>query len=131
MLNAMPQHLEIKTQDSPQPGLKIIVLAGGLTLETVSKFNLTLREETTPVILLDLTRLEWLDSAGVGSLVQLLVRRAKGKASLALAGLSPRNNAVLQVAHVLNLFSVFSTVQDALKFFAQHGSMTEGAAHSA
>ncbi len=127
----MPQTLKLETQDSPQPTVKIIALVGGLTLETVAGFNSTLREETSPSILLNLAKLEWLDSAGVGALVQLLVRRAKGKSALALAGLSPRNNGVLEVAHVLNLFSVFPTAEDALKYFAQHGSMSGDATRSA
>jgi anti-sigma B factor antagonist len=123
----MPKTLNLETEVSPQPGLKIIALVGSLTLETVAGFNSTLREETSPVLLLNLTKLEWLDSAGVGALVQLLVRRAKGKSALALAGLSPRNHGVLDVAHVLNLFSVFPTSEDALKYFAQHGSMSADA----
>ena len=127
----MPQTLKLETQDSPQPTVKIIALVGGLTLETVAGFNATLREETSPSILLNLAKLEWLDSAGVGALVQLLVRRAKGKSALALAGLTPRNNGVLEVAHVLNLFSVFPTAEDALKYFAQHGSMSGDASQSA
>jgi anti-sigma B factor antagonist len=123
----MPKTLNLETEVSPQPGLKIIALVGSLTLETVAGFNSTLREETSAVLLLNLTKLEWLDSAGVGALVQLLVRRAKGKSALALAGLSPRNHGVLDVAHVLNLFSVFPTAEDALKYFAQHGSMSADA----
>jgi anti-sigma B factor antagonist len=112
--------------------VKSIVLTGSLTLETVAGFNQSLREETAPVMVLDLSKVEWLDSAGVGALVQLLVRRAKGKGSLALAGLSTRSNAVLQVAHVLRLFSVFPTSEDALAHFAKHGTMSDdGAALSA
>ena len=127
----MLKQLTLETQDSPQPGLKIIGLIGSLTLETVAGFNQSLREETSPVLLLNLANLEWLDSAGVGVLVQLLVRRAKGKAALALAGLTPRNHGVLDVARVLNLFSVFPTVDDAVTFFAQHGSMSSDASVSA
>jgi anti-anti-sigma factor len=123
----MPKTLSLETEVSPQPSVKTIALVGSLTLETVAGFNSTLREEASPVLLLNLTKLEWLDSAGVGALVQLLVRRAKGKGALALAGLSPRNHGVLDVAHVLNLFSVFPTAEDALKFFAQHGSMSTDA----
>src|ERR1700722_2693998 len=127
----MPRELKLETQQTPHPGVKTISLTGSLTLETVAGFNATLREETSPVLLLNMAKLEWLDSAGVGALVQLLVRRAKGKAALALAGLSPRNHGVLDVAHVLNLFSVFPTAEDALKFFAQHGSMSSDASTSA
>lgn len=127
----MLKQLTLETEVSPQPSVKVIALIGSLTLETVAGFNSTLREETSPVLLLNLTKLEWLDSAGVGALVQLLVRRAKGKGALALAGLSPRNHGVLDVAHVLNLFSVYPTTEDALKFFAQHGSMSGDATASA
>jgi anti-anti-sigma factor len=103
----MLKQLTLETEVSPQPGVKTIALVGSLTLETVAGFNQTLREETSPVLLLNLAKLEWLDSAGVGVLVQLLVRRAKGKGALALAGLSPRNHGVLDVAHVLNFIFRF------------------------
>lgn len=114
--------LTIETQETPQAGLKVVALTGGLTLETVASFNQTLREDPAPVLLLNLTKLEWLDSAGVGALVQLLVRREKSKSKLALAGLSPRNNAVLQVAQVLRLFGVFPTIEEALAHYAQSGA---------
>jgi len=108
----------------PHPGLKVIVLTGGLTIETVAVFNQTLRDEPAPVLLLNLTKLEWLDSAGVGSLVQLLVRREKAKNSLAIAGLTSRNQAVLQVSQLLRLFSVFPTTDLAVEHFARRGSLT-------
>ena len=131
MLHRYAANTETRNAGFAAATVKIIALIGGLTLETVAGFNATLREEPSPTILLNLVKLEWLDSAGVGALVQLLVRRAKGKSALALAGLSPRNNGVLEVAHVLNLFSVFPTAEDALKYFAQHGSMSGDAAQSA
>jgi anti-anti-sigma factor len=121
-------HLTIDAIESAHPGLKLVALTGGLTLETVASFNHSLREEAAPMLLLDLSKLEWLDSAGVGALVQLLVRREKVKNSIALAGLSPRNNAVLQVAQVLRLFSVFPTAADAEAHFAKNGTLASGAA---
>jgi anti-anti-sigma factor len=112
----MPNNkLTIEEHDASRPpGLRAVTLTGSLTLETVAGFNQNLREEPAPQMLLDLTNLEWLDSAGVGALVQLLVRRQKAGNSLMLAGLSPRNNAVLQVAQVLSLFKVFPTSQAAI-----------------
>jgi anti-anti-sigma factor len=120
-------HLIIETVEHSHPGLKIVALSGGLTLETVASFNHSLREDAAPMLLVDTANLEWLDSAGVGALVQLLVRREKLKNSMALAGLSPRNNAVLQVAQVLRLFSVFPTAADALAHFDKTGSLAAGA----
>jgi anti-sigma B factor antagonist len=124
----MPNNkLTIDTLDSGNPALKIVELGGSLTLETVASFNQTLREDAAPMLLVDLSKLEWLDSAGVGALVQLLVRREKVKNSMAISGLSPRNNAVLQVAQVLRLFSVFPTAADAQAHFAKNGTLSSGA----
>ena len=124
----MPNNkLTIDTVESPNPGLTVVELGGSLTLETVAGFNQSLREEAAPMLLIDLSKVEWLDSAGVGALVQLLVRREKVKNSLALSGLSPRNNAVMQVAQVLRLFSVFPAEADALAHFAKNGTLASGA----
>ena len=112
----------------PHPGLKVIVLTGGLTIETVAIFNESLRDDPAPILLLNLTKLEWLDSAGVGSLVQLMVRRGRAKNTLALAGLTSRNQAVLQVSQLLHLFKVFPTTDHAVEHFQQHGSLSSGAA---
>jgi anti-sigma B factor antagonist len=113
-----PMPLKIETHEASQPGFKIVTLTGGLTLETVAQFNTALREDAVESMVLDMSGLEWLDSAGVGALVQLLVRREKSSAKLALCGLTPRNNAVLQVAQVLKLFSVFPTAADAISHYA-------------
>jgi anti-anti-sigma factor len=108
----------------PYPGLKVAVLTGGLTIETVALFNHTLRDDPAPVLLLNLSKLDWLDSAGVGSLVQLMVRREKAKATLAIADLTTRNQAVLQVSQLLRLFKIFPTTDQAVEYFAQRGGFT-------
>jgi anti-anti-sigma factor len=108
----------------PHPGLKVVILTGGLTIETVALFNHTLRDDPSPVLLLNLSKLDWLDSAGVGSLVQLLVRREKAKTTLAIAELTSRNQAVLQVSQLLRLFSVFPTTDHAVEHFARRGGFT-------
>jgi anti-sigma B factor antagonist len=108
----------------PYPGLKVAVLTGGLTIETVALFNHTLREDPAPVLLLNLSKLDWLDSAGVGSLVQLMVRREKAKTTLAIADLTTRNQAVLQVSQLLRLFRIFPTTDQAVEYFAQRGGFT-------
>jgi anti-sigma B factor antagonist len=108
----------------PHPGLKVVALTGGLTIETVAEFNQTLRDDPAPVLLLNLSKLEWLDSAGVGSLVQLLVRRGRSNNALAIAELTSRNQAVLQVSQLLHLFIVFPTTDHAVEHFARRGSLT-------
>jgi len=115
--------LVINAQE-PYPGLKVVELSGGLTIETVAHFNQSLRDDPAPVLLLNLAKLDWLDSAGVGSLVQLMVRREKAKSALAIAELSSRNQAVLQVSQLLRLFNVFPTAAVAVQYFAHRGSLS-------
>jgi anti-sigma B factor antagonist len=116
----MPNNkLTLVIEDPSRPGLKTVALVGSLSLETVANFNQSLREEPEQVLILNLEKLEWLDSAGVGALVQLLVRREKTGKKLALTTLSVRNNAVLQVAQVLKIFPVFQTVAEAQTHFGK------------
>jgi anti-sigma B factor antagonist len=116
----MPNNkLTLVIEDPSRSGLKTVALVGSLSLETVANFNQSLREEPEQVLILNLEKLEWLDSAGVGALVQLLVRREKTGKKLALTTLSVRNNAVLQVAQVLKIFPVFQTVAEAQTHFGK------------
>jgi anti-anti-sigma factor len=110
--------LTIVANQAQLGGPKVVTLDGNLTLETVAGFNRDLREDGTAALVLDCSKLTWLDSAGVGALVRLLVRRAKTGQSLALSGLSARNRAVLEVAQVLGLFAVFPSAEEATKAFA-------------
>ena len=112
-------------QDTPQ--LKVVALGGSLTLETVAGFNQQFREDPVSAMVLDLAELTWLDSAGVGALVQLLVRRSKEQHALALAALSPRNQGVLQVAQVMKLFAVYKTADEAAAALGTSGSAQRSA----
>lgn len=123
----MPNNqLTLLIEDTSRPGQKTVALVGSLGLETVANFNHTLREEPEQALILNLEKLEWLDSAGVGALVQLLVRREKSGKKLALTTLSVRNNAVLQVAQVLKIFPVFPTTAEAQAHFGK-ASASSGA----
>ena len=123
----MPNNeLSLVTEDSSRPGLKTVALVGSLSLETVAGFNQSLREEPEQVLILNLEKLEWLDSAGVGALVQLMVRREKTGKKVAITTLSVRNNAVLQVAQVLKIFAVFPTAAEAVTHFSK-SSASSGA----
>jgi anti-anti-sigma factor len=88
-------------------------LNGKLSLETVHNFVETMRPEPAAHLVLDMSGVSFLDSAGVGALVQLFVhRRAAGK-SFALAGLTQQGSAVLQVSGLSKLLPNYSSVEEA------------------
>lgn len=90
-------------------------LNGKLSLETVHNFIQILRPEPAAHLVLDMSGVSFLDSAGVGALVSLFVhRRSLGK-SFAIAGLTQQGTAVLQVAGLTRLLPTFPTVEAALE----------------
>jgi anti-sigma B factor antagonist len=115
----MPPHtLRLEHKSAVKPGETVVRLEGQLSLETVSGFNESIRAETAPLVILDLSSVDYIDSAGVGALVQLLVRCKKAQGQLALTGLNPRNRAVLEVAQVLKLFPNYASADEAAAHFA-------------
>jgi anti-anti-sigma regulatory factor len=55
-----------------------------------------------------------LDSAGAGALVQIFVHRRNEGKSLALAGLTKKGTAVMQVAGLTKPLPIFNSVEEAL-----------------
>jgi anti-sigma B factor antagonist len=90
-------------------------LNGKLSLETVHNFIQTMRGEPAERLVLDMSGVSFLDSAGVGALVSLFVNRRNSGKSFALAGLTQQGTAILQVAGLTKLLPHFPTVEDALQ----------------
>jgi anti-anti-sigma factor len=78
-----PMPSELGTQAGCSAEVNVIRLAGRLSLETVHDFISTMR---SPLVL-DMSRVSFLDSAGVGALVALFVSRRHTGKKLALAAL--------------------------------------------
>lgn len=92
----------------------VVRLAGKLSLETVHNFVQTLRPEAAAYLILDLGGVSFLDSAGVGALVQLFVHRRNQGQTFALTGLTMQSSAVLQVAGLSKLLPIHGSVTEAL-----------------
>jgi len=89
-------------------------LSGMLSLETVHTFIETMRLEPAAYLILDMSGVSYLDSAGVGALVSLFVSQRNRKKTLAVAALTKQGTAVLQVAGLTKLLPIFPTVEQAL-----------------
>lgn len=86
---------------------------GKLVLETVSEFLQTMRSQATPRLVMDMSGVSFLDSAGVGALVQIFVHRRNQGQKFSLAALTPQGMAVMQVAGLMKLMPVFPSVEEA------------------
>jgi anti-sigma B factor antagonist len=109
-----PFKLELEKEASSNEKVTIYKATGKLSLETVSEFIQKLRPEPALHLVLDLSGVSFLDSAGVGSLVSLFVSRRNQKKTFALACLSLQSTAVVKVAGLQKLLPIHNTVAEAV-----------------
>lgn len=105
--------LELEKLPISNENVAVFQAKGKLSLETVNEFIQKLRQDTTANVVLDMSGVSFLDSAGVGSLVSLFIgRRGQGR-TFALAALTPQGNAVVTVAGLQNLLPIYKSVDEA------------------
>lgn len=107
-------HLELERDSGSNADLLVMRLRGKVSLETVHDFMATLRGEAATRLVLDMSGVPYMDSAGVGALVSLFVSRRNNRKSLALVGLTAQGVAVLQVSGLVKLLPIFASVEDAV-----------------
>jgi anti-sigma B factor antagonist len=110
----MPPLLELHRQPATDTAPLVIQLSGKLSLETVHSFVSEMRPEPAPRLVLDMSQVTFLDSAGVGALVSIFVSRRNHGKTLALAALTPQGTAVMQVSGLIKLLPIFPTVEAAV-----------------
>lgn len=108
-----PFKLDVEKLPGSNETLTIYKATGKLSLETVNEFLPGLRAEAAQRMVLDLSGVNFLDSAGVGALVSLFVSRRNQGKQFGLAALQPQATAVVTVAGLQNLLPVYKTVEEA------------------
>jgi anti-anti-sigma factor len=100
--------------EGAREGTVIVRLDGPLTLGNMFKFQDELRAIHPPITIFDLANSEYMDSAGLGVLVNFYVSAEKNGRKIALAGVNDRIQALLDMTRVASLLGVFPTVDEAL-----------------
>jgi anti-sigma B factor antagonist len=89
---------------------RVLKLTGALTLSTLFEFQNLVRADASSSLVLDFSRVPYVDSAGVGALVGAYVRHQKEGHSLTLAGVNERVRNTLKVTQVENFFQYAESV---------------------
>jgi anti-sigma B factor antagonist len=108
--------MEISTR---QAGTATIVdVTGDITLYNSPEVRRVilrlLKEERAPRVLVNLTKVKYIDSAGVASLVEGLKVSRDLKSGFALFGLSRTTREVLELTRLIKVFEVYDTEEQAL-----------------
>ncbi|HWR16870.1 MAG TPA: STAS domain-containing protein [Terriglobales bacterium] len=104
---------DLKVSYSNDAHTTIISPAGGLVLEHIFRFQESWRSVTTESLVFDLSAVNYVDSAAIGSLINAQVSCTNKKRRMALAGVSERVMQMLKVTHVDSLFKFYPDVESA------------------
>ena len=92
----------------------VLRLRGPLTMKNVATFQSAVRAENAARMILDLSLVPYVDSAGLGSIVGTYVTMQKAGRWLALTGVNDRVERLFEITRVDNLFLTFPTLGDAM-----------------
>ena len=107
----MPQEpLHIEELSPTGNGQRIIQLSGPILLANFFPFQALVRGSTSPSLILDLTQVPYIDSAGIGALVGAYVTHQRDGRSLALVGVTERVRNTMQITRVEQFFKFYDTV---------------------
>jgi anti-sigma B factor antagonist len=102
--------LAIEDTSGPREGQRILRLTGPVTIANLYDFQGKVRSNTVPTLILDMSGVPYMDSAGIGALVGAYVTHQKDGRQLILAGVNSRVRAVMQVTHVEQFFRFVDNV---------------------
>jgi anti-sigma B factor antagonist len=107
----MPQEpLHVEDISGTTASERILRLSGPVLISNLFEFQALVRASTAPTLILDLTQVPYIDSAGIGALVGAYVNHQKGGRRLALVGVTQRVRNTMQVTHVEQFFQFFDSV---------------------
>lgn len=107
----MPQEpLQIEDVSGTSAGERVLRLNGPVLLSNFFAFQSMVRGSTSPTLILDLTQVPYIDSAGIGALVGAYVNHQKDGRRLALVGVTQRVRNTMQVTHVEQFFQFYDTL---------------------
>lgn len=94
-------------------GMTILKLVGPLTISTMFGFQDEFRAKTPEVMIVDLSETTYMDSAGLGLIMNYYVAAADHGRKLLLAGMNERVKALMEMTKVSGVLQSFPSVEAA------------------
>ena len=107
------ENIQVIGRPGSRGGEHILEVKGRLTIATLFGFQDATRKENAPELIIDMTGVPYIDSAGLGELVATYVRAQKASRKLAFAGMNARVMAVIEMSHLSQFLHNYPTVKDA------------------
>ncbi len=105
--------LTIETVPGSREEAVVLRLKGPLTIRTLFPLQDELRAQTAQRIILDLTEVPYIDSAGLGTILMGHVSAEKNARRMVLTGVSERVMSLIRMTRVDTILTTFPTVEAA------------------
>jgi anti-sigma B factor antagonist len=105
---------EVREADS---GALVVVAGGDITLDQSPAFHKALKkicDRSPKHLVIELSNVSHIDSAGVGTLVDVFRRVRNAKGRMSLAGMNRQVRGVFEITKLDTFFPIFDTEQEAL-----------------
>ena len=109
----LEKELTYTVSDGAREGIVILALDGPFTLGNMFKLQSDLRSLTPPCLIIDMSAVPYMDSAGLGVIMNYFVSSQSHGRKLLLAGLSDRLRALLEMTKVDNVLQICDSVEAA------------------
>jgi anti-anti-sigma factor len=106
-MHMVDRSFDLRVQPGTEEGVTVIAVSGALVLEHVFKFQDAWRAAQGGGLVFDLSGVEYMDSAAIGSLVNAHVACTNRGKKMALSGVSSRVRQMLSVTRVDSLFTFY------------------------
>jgi anti-sigma B factor antagonist len=111
------REIGLQIQSSLRSGGYLIALHGEVDLHSSPKLRQTLldvlEQNPTQHIVIDLTGVSYMDSSGVGTLVELKRKSERRKGRVTLVGPQPRVRSVFEITQLDKFFQIVESLADA------------------
>jgi anti-sigma B factor antagonist len=105
--------LRIASLSSANPNRRVLKLDGPLILSNFFEFQNLVRADHATSLIIDLSGVPYIDSAGIGALVNGYVSHQNAGKALSLVGVTDRVRSSLRIANVEQFFPIFPSVAEA------------------
>jgi anti-anti-sigma factor len=111
--------LQVESRPGAAPHARVLKLTGSLTIDCCYDFQDRLRADKSPCLILDMADVKFVDSSGIGCLVNGYIAHHMAGGRLVLVGVNKRIRETLEETRVQQFFSIFATVEEAEKEVAK------------
>lgn len=105
--------MDVKRDVSQIPDVTVFRLVGPFVLGTMFEFQAALREPGVHGVIIDLSGVTYIDSAGLGVVLGHWSHVQRGGYKFALVGMSPRVHTIFEITHTDTVLPIFATQAEA------------------